>query len=1177
MRIYRATAMDQVRPVETDFSRLREADVVRVRLACGEAECAIVAVTPEGGRLSGVSVRCGGDLAGDGGSFPASAVECEVVGYVNCTNETLYSQGFCVPCATNACGYVRECRKTPLGWYADPILPFLGKVDVEKGTVQSFLVRVRAPDRQKAGVYSGRLVVSATAEGGRTEREIPFSVRVNGFHVGKTSELPLLVSFTPYVQPVSLTWTEEQADELRRDPEAPVNVWRRHREEWADFLASYFIMPVSIYAKARAAGTPDFDLLERVARKGRLGWYSVGSWKPFRQDEAEWRKTCLEPLKECYAKARRAGLAGKAVSYGCDETSPEGFEAMRRSLAILKRELPGLKFVTTAGDPRCGVGSPLSDIDWFVPLTRRYAETNAAAARAEGRKVWWYVASGERAPWANMFVENPLSEGRLLMGAQAVRMRPDGFLYYAVAKWNKRRPLSDGPFTSWDPVGIHRKGRRAMNGDGVWAYCGPDGTPIATLRLENFRDGVEDYNYAKMLERLAAGRGSADDAWAREAKALLAVPLSVMESMTNFTDSAEAVYAWRDRMADLIEEETFRRKVQAPFGTSARHLPKKVMGREYWTYIGSGPYTDPGFAAREDVWSSPWNNASLTNLPVFRDCGVVRHTGKLPPDGKGSVATWRTVEENCGRTAWECLKAGAKANRPFVLVFDGKRNVLAMAGDVDLDHGDWAAFKRGNPNLVGTRTMCEWGNDLNLLVPRTTNVLNGVRRAELEAVWARHLMTNRYDRIALCRWYTDRKLAIHYGDMETFMAFRGIYMLDHVAAAWGAKTLTAETTNTSSGNSEYRWDVSGMFVRGAARQFGLPWCWYEANFFNGPAKDGSWMNNSVSGYRFLRGNARPEGGTSESARRRCWHYAYLNGANAVEPESWSGQFFTTNTPSGKAELSGRGRNFSDFHDFTAAHPGRGVTYAPVAILVPFAQGYSAHGGAPWLRCEMTPGDYALDALFFTIAPGWERKKGLKEGVQDGNLHNSRFAMMYDVLVPDSPQPKEDFEAALFAYPAAILVGDYPDPSLFEDVLDAYERAGGRLVRLSPCELPPFGPETIAGMHTGRLRFPHIERILDGLQRELFPFEVDGDCQYGANRTEGGWWLWVFNNRGVRKFADTFETLDRSKDSSITVSARNGAAPMLAVRELVSGRNVEVRDGHFRYAIPAGGFAVFDIN
>ncbi|MBQ2630562.1 MAG: hypothetical protein IJG13_12890, partial [Kiritimatiellae bacterium] len=402
--------------------------------------------------------------------------------------------------------------------------------------------------------------------------------------------------------------------------------------------------------------------------------------------------------------------------------------------------------------------------------------------------------------------------------------------------------------------------------------------------------------------------------------------------------------------------------------------------------------------------------------------------------------------------------------------------------------------------------------------------------------------------------------------------------LDHVAAAFGAKYLVSETTNSTLGDMEYRWDVSCMFVRGAARQFGLPWGWYEANYFNGPAKDGKWMNNSVCrtcAPVANNPNARPEGGTSASAQRRCWYYAWLNGANAVEPESWSYQFFTTNTPSGKAGLSSRGRSFSDFHDFAEAHRGRrGVAYAPVAILVPFAQGYTAFGNPAWGRCPVLPGDYAMDALFFTIAPGWERKKGLEAGIQEGNLHNSRFAMMYDVLVPDSPQPKEDFAKALFAYPAAILVGEYADPSMFEDVLAAYKKRGGRLVRLSADMLPPYDKTRIPDMRAGRIRFPSVEKELEGLQRDLFPFEVDGDCQFGASRTERGWWLWTFNNRGVRKFADTFETIDHSLDSHIHVQI--GRFADATVKELVSGRELQAFGGALDYELPAGDFAVFEV-
>jgi hypothetical protein len=74
---------------------------------------------------------------------------------------------------------------------------------------------------------------------------------------------------------------------------------------------------------------------------------------------------------------------------------------------------------------------------------------------------------------------------------------------------------------------------------------------MATLRLENYRDGLEDYAYAAMLRR--AAEAQPDAKWAAAALRLAEVPKSVMESMTEYSLDPKAVYAWRNRMADFLE------------------------------------------------------------------------------------------------------------------------------------------------------------------------------------------------------------------------------------------------------------------------------------------------------------------------------------------------------------------------------------------------------------------------------------------------------------------------------------------------------------------------------------------------------------------------------------------------------------------------------------------------
>ena len=512
------------------------------------------------------------------------------------------------------------------------------------------------------------------------------------------------------------------------------------------------------------------------------------------------------------------------------------------------------------------------------------------------------------------------------------------------------------------------------------------------------------------------------------------------------------------------------------------HAPAIVMGRDYWTFFHEWKYSNPQHALM-----GAWDNSEIANLPVFRDCGLVYYSGNLSlPPGK---ATWRKVKDNFGNGVWERFEAQVKTNCPATMLFHPKcRYTPSLVGEIDLDHADYAEWKARHPNLVSVRFQSEWGVDLVQRMLGRDREKDPAVRAGLNERWNRYSWTNRYERLAQAYWYMNRKIDLNYGDLSMFESFRSANFLDHMAAASGASTLVSETTNTSDWNSEYRWDVSAMFIRGAARQFGgLPWHWYVAGFFNGPKADGEWVNNSHCSRGAKFGLA---GGTSESLERRVCYFAYLNGAGAVEPESWESNFFASNAVSGKMELTQRGRNFSEFHDFTAAHPGRGATYAPVAILVSLAQGYNTCGGKAWGFCPYTLADNMVDGVFFTIAPGFDRRERLSKGYE-ANLHNSRFAFMYDVLVPDAPQKDADFAAAISKYPAAILVGEYrPSPELARRLAD-YVRGGGTLY-LSASQLDiGLSPDVTGVRRTGRM-FTFSGEFTD-VRGARHPSEGEYDC------------------------------------------------------------------------------------
>jgi hypothetical protein len=107
-------------------------------------------------------------------------------------------------------------------------------------------------------------------------------------------------------------------------------------------------------------------------------------------------------------------------------------------------------------------------------------------------------------------------------------------LYYSISHWSSTKPITEGPYTDWQALSLPPD----FNGDGSWVCVGPDGIPLSTLRLENFRDGLEDFAYVKLLE----ARGEKVE-----------VPETIVKSVTEYTFDADLLRKWRETLADRLE------------------------------------------------------------------------------------------------------------------------------------------------------------------------------------------------------------------------------------------------------------------------------------------------------------------------------------------------------------------------------------------------------------------------------------------------------------------------------------------------------------------------------------------------------------------------------------------------------------------------------------------------
>lgn len=521
-----ATSMEKVLPRANEL-QLRTAPRVDVSLARNEKESFQVVVVPFERDAKRVQVRAG-SLRGPGGTtFSARYIDAVPVGYVQTKSVPPYGS-------------------PAVGWWPDPILEFQPSADIAKGDAQAFWVRVRAPKDQAPGTYAGKLEVLA---GGGRAFSFDLSVRVFPFRLPDTTPLPLAITFSPEDNP--LPDTKAQQEEWRKSPDYPVNAWKKHRQQWADFLADYYITIDSLYHH----GSPDWEAIQRLHKQGRLGMFNLGYYGPVDDGQAaldQWEAATLPRLRANYDKAKELGVLDHAYIYGCDEAPADLFVRVQRAAEVFKKEFPGVLIMTTTYDHTFGQGSVIRAMDAFCPLTPSFDKAKAAAARAAGKQVWWYICCGPHHPHANQFIEYPAIEMRLLMGAMTARQRPDGFLYYQISIWNSQHPITSGPFTDWDP-----RSWTTYHGDGSWTCVGPDGTPLPTVRLENFRDGLEDYAYARILEATAAkveaGPERAGKAeWLANARKLLAVPEDVMKSMTDYTRDPAALYRWRNAMGEAI-------------------------------------------------------------------------------------------------------------------------------------------------------------------------------------------------------------------------------------------------------------------------------------------------------------------------------------------------------------------------------------------------------------------------------------------------------------------------------------------------------------------------------------------------------------------------------------------------------------------------------------------------
>ena len=368
------------------------------------------------------------------------------------------------------------------GWWPDPILSYMDGFTIAKGDLHSLWYSVDVPADAKAGAYEGSLRISPAD---CAEAVIPVRLRVWDFGLPKETSLKTAVN----ISVINLHHKEETPERIAE-----------LRTVYERFLAEHRTALGSIY---QLKAPPDEATLTRWAELGTntFNVFSIRKWHMdvdsngnFVDLKPEYRDVFTKQIADTLAIARKLGIEDKAYLYAFDERIERDFEGINRVTSWLKSEFPNLPIMTTSPDPT--YGKKLTSVDMFVPLSMYHNRDRAETMRRREKQVWWYVYAAPHRPYASMLIEKPGIDPRILLGFMSYAYQVDGFLYYSMSRMtNNSQTLQGGPYTTWNTRSWGK-----YNGDGHLLYPHQTG-PVTSIRMENWLDGLEDYEYLNLLQQ----------------------------------------------------------------------------------------------------------------------------------------------------------------------------------------------------------------------------------------------------------------------------------------------------------------------------------------------------------------------------------------------------------------------------------------------------------------------------------------------------------------------------------------------------------------------------------------------------------------------------------------------------------------------------------------------------
>ncbi len=447
----------------------------------------------------------------EGPPMPAGAIETARVHYVEITEP---SPGLI----------------SPPGWYPDPLEPITSesRFEVDAGTVQPIWLRLKVPPDTRARnkslyrrwyrQFRGPVTVHADVEGeGAQSQQIDIELRVFKF------SLP---------------------------PQRILRLWTM-AGSWGDFynwLSAEEVREIDkevVFLLARFGITSRFSLAEGDE-------VDLGEYERFCKKLLDLGVSHLQIDERAWPVIVKNGWEDIAYHYfGSEWLKAKNIEAAAR-IRKAAAKMPLVKVQVAGVKP-----SPYLDgivNVWVYPSDETLDSLKDNLAR--GEEAQWYSCCRPEGPHANVLLDCHQIAPRILLW-QAFQYGVTGFLYWHATCIGAGNPEGDTPEEKWPNRPWHsRTCLPYSHNDGMLLYPGPDGVPWSSIRLENLRDGADDYDYLCILRDYVAKLKKADFSpeLVERAEDALKINPELSACKTEFTLDPAVVERERCRVGSYIEE-----------------------------------------------------------------------------------------------------------------------------------------------------------------------------------------------------------------------------------------------------------------------------------------------------------------------------------------------------------------------------------------------------------------------------------------------------------------------------------------------------------------------------------------------------------------------------------------------------------------------------------------------